>query len=62
MVTTADIAMRRHLVLILSFVAAVVCYALGLQSAATALIIAGMVFEAVFWLYLLTRRHRTPSK
>ncbi len=55
--------MKRHLVVILSFVAAVICYALGFQSAAAALIVAGMVFEAVFWFYLLVhaRRKQTPS-
>ena len=53
--------MNRHLALILSFVAAVACYALGFQSTAAALVIAGMVFEAVFWFSLLVRpRSKRP--
>ncbi len=48
--------MKRHHIAILALAAAFVCYALGFQSAALSLVIAGMIFEAVFWFYLLVRR------
>lgn len=48
--------MRRHYVIVIAFVAAVACYALGFQSAALSLVVAGMIFETVFWFYLLVRR------
>ena len=40
----------------LAFVAAVVCYMLGFQSAALSLVVAGVICEAVFWFYLLVGR------
>ena len=39
--------MKRHHIIIIAFVAAVVCYALGFQGAALSLVVAGMIFEAV---------------
>ena len=51
--------MKRHHIIILAFVAAVVCYALGLQGAALSLVVAGMIFEAVFWFHLVVRRRKS---
>ena len=48
--------MKRHHIAILALAVAIVCYALGFQSAAFSLVVAGMIFEAVFWFYLLVRR------
>jgi hypothetical protein len=50
--------MKHHLVTLLWLVAALTCYAAGMQATGTGLFAVGFVFEIIFWTRLLRRTGR----
>ena len=52
---------KRWALTVLCLVLAIACYAFGVPAGGTLFLLAGIVFEILFWVGLLGRRHKNPT-